>query len=307
MSSSRPQSPAEFDAAELELIRQRHQLVAQGNKIIEDAHRVAGDTYTWISRTRHDWKLTTEEALWQAGVTEQFARVEDGIRNLADQITWCEEFYRSNPWTRYFPCRNADGHIHSSERGCQTVRFDTDMGWATHLSGQDIATAVADLGETLCSVCFPQAPARWCRTRSEVTRAEREAARAAKNAERDAKLAVKNLTAAESDELSALVRERVTTVSAAKAIVRKAAETAVELEFITSEDGKDRWAGMEDRYAAYAERARLRLAEETGAALAADRILFARESRQAGTGWTPAESAKSVAGTTKRTRKGYGL
>jgi hypothetical protein len=311
MTSKSPQTPAEFDAAELALMNQAAALGAEAEQLIQVAHREAGDIKShnggFGRRRVVSWQLSDEEALTRAGRAEQFAEKALAVRDLEAGYQAMEAVYRSNPWTRYFPCRNADGHIHSSERGCQTVRFDTDMGWAVQLSGQDIATAVAELGETLCSVCFPDAPARWCRTRSEVTRAEREAARAEKNAARDAKLAVKNLTAAESAELSEYARERVTTVAAAKAIVREAAESAVELEWIATDEGKARWAGMEDRYAAYAERARLRNAEKAGASLAADRILFAREAAAPGTGWTLAQSVKSVEGTIKRTRKGYGL
>lgn len=310
MTSKSPQTPAEFDAAEVELIGERDRIDALADRIVQEAHGAAGDTRSyngWGKSRVVSWQLSDDEALERSGRAGQHAAFREGAAALGRQVAAMEAVYRANPWTRYFPCRNADGHIHSSQRGCSTVRWDTDMGWAVEMSGQDVATAVDWLGETLCSVCFPDAPARWCRTRSEVTRAEREAARAEKNAARDAKLAVKNLTAAESAELSEYARERVTTVAAAKAIVREAAEAAVELEWIGTDDGKARWAGMEDRYAAYAERARVRLAEKTGASLAADRILFAREAAAPGTGWTLAQSVKSVEGTIKRTRKGYGL
>jgi hypothetical protein len=294
-------TPAEFDAHELELMKQRDQLAAQAEQIITAAHRTAGDTYRWTSRTTHAWQLTDEEAIEQAGATEPLARVRYGIKTLAEQIAWCEDFYRANPWNRYFPCLNTDGHIHSSERGCSIVQWTTDMGWATEMSGQDVATAVANLGETLCSVCFPDAPARWCRTRSEVTRAEREAARDAKNAARDAKRAVKELA----EPFICHDGDRERTVAALKTIVRRAAETGVELEWARGEDAKGRWENMPDRYEQYIRNIERRLAGEQDDARRANNILIDRECAAPGTGWTHADADKAVAGTVRRTRKAY--
>jgi hypothetical protein len=72
-----------------------------------------------------------------------------------------ETVYREHRWTRYFPCRNRDGHIHASLRGCSTVRWSTDMGWEPELSGKPVEDAVAKLGEALCTMCFPAAPSGW--------------------------------------------------------------------------------------------------------------------------------------------------
>jgi hypothetical protein len=167
------------------------------------------------------------------------------------------------------------------------------------------------LGETLCSVCFPDAPAEWCRTRSEVTRAEREAAKAAMNAERDAARAVKNLTEAETAQFTMMDRyDRPKTVAAAKALVRQPHETRVELEWNRSAEAKARWvspdSGLgEERYSQFIANLESRLAEETLAAELADEILFAREAATPGTGWTRDDSDKAAAATVKRTRQAY--
>lgn len=109
------------------------------------------------------------------------------VTDLADQITALEYVYQQDPWTRWFPCLNADGHVHSSFRGCPTLNrgeSDTRMGWATELSGTPIEVAVqmppAGLGPRLCSVCFPEAPVEHCRSLRDITRGEREAEKARK-------------------------------------------------------------------------------------------------------------------------------
>jgi hypothetical protein len=106
---------------------------------------------------------------------------------LRDTIAQAEQIWQEHRWTRWFPCLNADGHVHSTLRGCPTVnrgQYDTQMGWATELSGTPIEVAVqmppAGLGPRLCSVCFPDAPVEHCRSLRDITRAEREAEKARK-------------------------------------------------------------------------------------------------------------------------------
>ena len=112
---------------------------------------------------RHDQITASMEALWNA-------------------ITEAEQIWQEHRWTRWFPCLNADGHVHSTMRGCPTVRWDTQMGWATELSGTPLGTAIqmppVGLGPRLCSVCFPDAPVEHCQSLRDITRAEREAEKA---------------------------------------------------------------------------------------------------------------------------------
>lgn len=296
-------------------------------------HRAAGDKPQGHGR-RTGWEMTFAQvtvelaalAVSGAEKIERTARrmlqadaeLVERLGELSAALDRMDAIYQVQPWPRYYPCRNADGHIHSSLRDCQTVRWETDMGWATHMSGLTPDQAVHGvegqldgLGETLCSVCFPEAPAQWCRTRSEVTRAEREAARAAKNAARDGVLAVKNLSAGEQEQFSHLHRyDRPQTVTAAKALVRKAAETAVELEWLRSGDAI-RAYNWEDAAQA-AEALGRRTANVTGnleaemvTARIANKILIAREIAVPGTGWFQADADKAVAAAVKRARKAY--
>lgn len=63
-------------------------------------------------------------------------------------------------WSRFFLVTSSAGHVHSSTH-CSTCRPTTRFGWLPELSGKDEATAVAELGPTLCSVCYPSAPVDW--------------------------------------------------------------------------------------------------------------------------------------------------
>jgi hypothetical protein len=60
-------------------------------------------------------------------------------------------------WSRFFLVTSSPGHVHSSMH-CSSCRPTTTYGWMPELSGKDEATAVKELGPTLCSVCFTSAP-----------------------------------------------------------------------------------------------------------------------------------------------------
>lgn len=299
---------AAWDAGTFEVIMQQEQVSAQRDRLFEAAHRMAGDKKRGYGRTR--WLSTDGEVLARlredgdehaARVIAQLDETHDLITALGNLITEREAVWKAGGcWSRYFPCLNADGHIHSSLRGCPTVRQDTQMSWATELSGKTVAEAVAGLGETLCSVCFPEAPAGWCRTRSEVTRAEREAARDAKNAARDAARAAKNLA----EPFETHDGERVTTVAAAKTVVRKPAETAVELEWYRSGDAGRRFSDPESLQRVVRSVTE-RLEGEKADMRRACEILLSREAAAPGTGWTQEEAGKAVASAAKRARRAY--
>lgn len=319
MTSMTQYEMAQYDAQEFAVIQQRDREAASLEGFLLTVHQMLD------KRRGRGWTLTdaqAEEMLarvqdddrrglsYRVRPSELLARIvsaRDVIATLNAQVEELEDQYLAlGAWQRYFPCLNADGHIHASLRGCPTVRWDTDMGWATQYSGLTPDQAIHGfglfpaLGETLCTVCFPGAPAEWCRTRSEVTRAEREAARDAKNAARNAANALKNLA----KPFEAHDGDRVTTVAAAKALVRKPAETAVELEWYkTSESAREQWKGMPERLAEFIARAERRLAAEQAEAAEVNEILVAREATAPGSGWTQADADKAIAAATKRTSK----
>lgn len=110
---------------------------------------------------------------------------------------------------------NSNGHIHSST-SCSTCYPTTVFRWVTSLSGQTEAEAVAELGEILCSVCFPSAPVAWRDGESRATK-EARAEREAKKAERAAKKVAKALLPEDPEGgYRTQGRDRVTTIAAAK-------------------------------------------------------------------------------------------
>lgn len=56
-------------------------------------------------------------------------------------------------WSRFFLVQ----HIHSN-RNCSSFRPTTRVGWLPSVSGLTEREAVAEHGETLCTICFPSAP-----------------------------------------------------------------------------------------------------------------------------------------------------
>jgi hypothetical protein len=73
-------------------------------------------------------------------------------------------------WSRFFLVTSSAGHVHSSMH-CSTCRPTTRYGWLPELSGKTEDVAVAELGPSLCSVCFPSAPLDWT-TGKKLTKAQ---------------------------------------------------------------------------------------------------------------------------------------
>lgn len=216
-------------------------------------------------------------AMAAAGALAEEEKHTAEIAGALAEVTHLEAIYRDAPWSRYFRCLNPDGHIHSSARGCSTVRPTTPMAWEVHLSGRPAEDAIADLGPTLCSVCFPDAPAEHCRKRSDIEREARDAARAARE---EAKF-IKRLRPDEVFRTGGRFSERIETVAACKEVLRR------EVEF------RDYYGrGEHPEHRSYIE----------GAAKAAA-VLLAREAAQAGTGATQEQISKIIASAVKRNIK----
>jgi hypothetical protein len=206
--------PVAHDTKTAELHEQAAKIQATLDAHRDKMHRMARDRKEWIGRQQY-WRMTraqvdeqlrclvsvhgdTFDVRYGLKPSEALVREQEKVAKLAGvmlQIEEMEKVFRANRWNRFFPCLNADGHIHSSFHGCPSVRATTAMAWYPQLSGKTVEDAVAELGPALCSICFPLAPVEHkSMTLGEVekdkTRAERDAARA----EREAKKAAKNLT-----------------------------------------------------------------------------------------------------------------
>lgn len=170
-----------------------------GQNAADTIHRIAGDHK---DRRSGVWGMTHDEAITVARSTcagYETRTLEDAIAALLQAITdrdlanaafrELEEAYTG--WSRFFLVTSSDGHIHSS-MSCSTCYPTTVYGWHPTLSGLGQAEAVAELGEILCSVCFPDAPVAWTNGRSKAS-TEAADAKAAAKAERAAKKLAKAL------------------------------------------------------------------------------------------------------------------
>lgn len=279
---------AAYDAQQFKLMNQRELTIRNRDQQLSAAHRMAGD-----KRFRGGWATDDAEVLRYLRESDPRAtallraieRLDLEIEDASRQVGEMEAFYRNAPWPRYFPCLNRDGHIHSSLRACPTVRWETSMGWATEMSGLTADQAIHEgipgqfpgLGETLCSVCFPEAPVEWCRTRSEIEREGREAAKA----EREAAKYVKRLFPSEQFRTTGRFGERVETVAKCKELLRLEVELR---DYYGHGEHPDHTASVAD-------------AEK------AAKVLLAREERQAGTGATQAQVDQIIANAVRANRK----
>ena len=221
----------------------------------------------WASRMTPSQMLELDATLMN-----QQARAQLRIGQLDDA-------YRARPWSRFFPCTNTGGHIHSSLH-CSTLHPTTQMAWMPSLSGKSEADAVAQLGPILCSVCFPSAPVEWRQDPKDVPTPEK-AARQAAREERERVKARKNLLPGEVITVGrGQWYDRITTVAAAKDALRK------EVEF------RDYYGhGPHGDHPAWAEAAQL-----------AAQVLLEREAREAGTGATQEQIDKIIANAVKKNR-----
>jgi len=237
-------------------------------KDIQSAARGENAPKPWASRMIPSQMLELDATLMN-----QQARAQLRIGQLDDA-------YLARPWSRFFPCTNTGGHIHSSLH-CSTLHPTTQMAWMPSLSGKSEGEAVAQLGPILCSVCFPSAPVEWRQDPKDVPTPEK-AARLAAKEEREAAKARKNLRPGEviTFKVNGIFPERITTVAAAKGALRQ------EVEF------RDYYGhGPHGDHAAWAEAARL-----------AAQVLLEREAREAGTGATQEEIDKIIENAVKKNR-----
>jgi hypothetical protein len=157
---------------ELDSLAERIMLVA-GATATRDRGRITGWDMTFFDAMD---ALPIEHALLR-----QYESVSETYENQGYALAELQEEYAQYRWSRFFLVNNSNGHIHSS-MSCGTCFPTTQYRWVTSLSGQTEAEAVAELGEILCSVCYPSAPSAWTDGESRATieaRAEREAKKAA--------------------------------------------------------------------------------------------------------------------------------
>ncbi len=120
----------------------------------EEGYYVTGEPGAY-TRNRRPAKLADADA---AASLEAIAKHNDAVEALSAAIQAIrvhEEAYTG--WNRYFLVTSSAGHVHRSMH-CSTCNPRTAYAPVVALSGSEDAEAVELLGETLCSVCFPDAP-----------------------------------------------------------------------------------------------------------------------------------------------------
>lgn len=108
-----------------------------------------------------DWDAFQGAAHRADDYAEELAKLaerEAALAELMERAEAVEATYTG--WSRFFLVTSSAGHVHSSTH-CSTCRPTTTYGWLPELSGKSEETAVAELGPTLCTVCFSSAPTEW--------------------------------------------------------------------------------------------------------------------------------------------------
>lgn len=218
---------AELNEAEAQLATKlgyvRHQLAVAvfGHAYNRVGKAAAGVTARVIYAAVEAELADPETEEWKQRNLSRLVAERDALRaDRHDVLTRASELdriYAAHGWSRFFHVTNTNGHIHSSTT-CTTCYDTTQYAWVTSLSGQTEAEAVAELGEILCSVCFPSAPAEWTTGESKATK-EARAEREAKKAERAAKKVEKALLPEDPEGgycTSGSHNDRVKTTAAAK-------------------------------------------------------------------------------------------
>jgi hypothetical protein len=168
-------TPREIDTRLAELYGTRAQHWTGADKALEAIHRKLGDP-----KGRHGYRMSHQQARTDAAqaldagtlrpfdrdvVTKALAALaehEAQVAALTAEIAPLDAEYDRRRWTRYVVVVANGGHIHSGTRCLGgSIRPTTQVQWQPALSGKPVAEAVAQLGPTLCSLCFKNAPVKW--------------------------------------------------------------------------------------------------------------------------------------------------
>lgn len=133
------------------------------------AERVTiSEALEWLHRQANGEKFTpTRSHYWPYGddgghkqAAERIAKYDSArqaLRAAKAAVDAHEDNYTG--WSRFFLVTSSAGHVHSS-MDCTSCYNTTRFAPVPSLSGSTEAEAVAALGETLCTVCFPSAPVK---------------------------------------------------------------------------------------------------------------------------------------------------
>lgn len=120
----------------------------------EEGYYVTGEPGAYV-RNRRPAKLADALAAAAPEAIAKREAAQAALTAAVEAIRAHEEAYTG--WNRYFLVTSSAGHVHRSMH-CSTCNPRTTYAPVVALSGQTDTEAVELLGETLCTVCFPEAP-----------------------------------------------------------------------------------------------------------------------------------------------------
>lgn len=161
--------PVSIDTELAEVLATQQRAYLRLSSARDRVHQAAGDQRAF-RRVRAPWVRSNEECREAVETAASAPGAEESVKHRADRILGdidehaaaaeeasgraeeLEAEHDRRDWSRFFHVPG--GHIHSS-RTCSTCGPTTQFAFARHLSGSTEAEAVADLGPTMCTVCFP--------------------------------------------------------------------------------------------------------------------------------------------------------
>lgn len=126
------------------------------HEINDKMNRIAKDIETTAGYANKSYNQTERR---QAEYAERIAKLEAELGELREPREVARaaalDYDKANygGWNRFFHVV----HIHKSMH-CSSFRWNTKIGWLPQLSGRTEAEAVAEQGESLCTICYPSAP-----------------------------------------------------------------------------------------------------------------------------------------------------
>lgn len=118
--------------------------------------RGAGEIDLRWNRDRYVTDIEAIEALGEDNAhVVAYVAAREAAREAREAVKVHERDYTG--WNRYLLVITSNGHVHRTT-ACPTCRPTTRFAPVVRLAGATAEEAIAELGETLCTVCFPDAP-----------------------------------------------------------------------------------------------------------------------------------------------------
>lgn len=138
-------TPREIDEALAEIYQRASAPRARQYEALKSARKYerAGANYARVAASKYEAAATYQE---QAETIEAEAKPYEA------------EYKARGGWARYFWCQSDGGHIHRG-RECPSIRPTTILAWVPAFADRTPADMIAEYGCSVCTKCYPEAPA----------------------------------------------------------------------------------------------------------------------------------------------------